>query len=122
MLEPAAQRQAAPKNVSGRGSRRNPAAATRREVDKAARALELFTGDPADFLEAYELPNAVAGWELGPVAEISYIATRGGRTTEYVHRFKKRSRPLLIANADGTELVILGGEYSVTDRGIEDDP
>ena len=82
--------------------------------------MENFTGDPAEYLEAYELPNAQAGWELGPVAELSYIATRDGDTNEFRHRFKKRSRPLLIASADGSELIILGGEYSVTDRGIED--
>ena len=86
------------------------------------RALENFTGETPEYLEAWELPNASAGWALGPIAEINYIATRDGETFEYSHRFKDSSRPLLIASADGDELIILGGGYSVTDRGIEDDP
>jgi len=119
-IEPTAHREARTKKIGRRGSRRNPAGRTRREVAQAARALENFTGDPAEYLEAYELPNAAAGWELGPVAELSYIGVRDGEQYEFVHRFKQKSRPLLIASADGTELIILGGGYSVTERGIED--
>jgi hypothetical protein len=37
-----------------------------------------------------------------------------------VHRFKKKSRPLLAASHDGTQLYILGGEYAFTDAGIID--
>jgi hypothetical protein len=99
----------------------NPAA-TAAELERAARAFERFTGEPADAIEEYlGPPQAGAAWALGPVPEIHYIATRDGETYEYVHKFRRASRPLLAASHDGKLLYLLGGAYSVTDRGIVDD-
>lgn len=61
-----------------------------------------------------------AAWALGPCAEIHYIATRDGETVEFNHRFAARSRPLLAVSSDGKMLYLLGGAFSVTDRGIVD--
>jgi hypothetical protein len=61
-----------------------------------------------------------AAWALGPCTEISYIATRDGETAEYRHKFRQRSRPLLAASPDGEALYLLGGAYSITERGIVD--
>ena len=38
----------------------------------------------------------------------------------YIHQFKKANRPILAVNEDGTQLHIVGGQYVVTERGIED--
>lgn len=84
------------------------------------RALENFTGAPAEYLEAYYIDDAAAGWQLGELAQINYIATRDGQTFEFEHRFRERSRPLLVASADGDMLLILGGGFRVTDQGIVD--
>lgn len=62
-----------------------------------------------------------AAWALGPVSRIGYIATRDGETAEYIHEFSESSRPLLAADSDGKVLFMLGGAYSVTNRGIVDD-
>lgn len=101
---------------------KNPAP-TARELAQAERAFERFTGHRAKVLEQHFLPRASgAAWALGPVPEIRYIATRNGETVEYVHKFRTKSRPLLAATSDGSMLYLLGGAYSVTDRGIVDDP
>ena len=105
-------------------SRARPNPSTRNldaELERARRAFERFTGHSADFVEEYMLPDAGgAAWALGPVAAISYIATRDGETFEYQHRFRERSQPLLAVSLDGQSLFLLGGAYNVTDRGIVD--
>jgi len=101
-------------------SGRNPAPARAGEAAQAARALEEFTGHPAKLSRTKAPKVGRAGWVLGKLVEVSYIATRDGETVEYVHRFKRRSRPQLVSSADGSQLYLLGGAYSVTDRGIED--
>jgi hypothetical protein len=99
-------------------ARRNPS--SRDELEQAARAFEDFTGHEATRVEKHKGLSARAGWLLGRCTAISYIATRDGETVEYVHRFKRRSRPQLVSSADGSQLYLLGGAYSVTDRGIVD--
>lgn len=89
-------------------------------MEAALQAFENFTGEAPENLTAYKLPDAGAGWALGPVARISYIAHRDGDTAEYVHEFSEKSRPLLASSFDGSQLFILGGEFNVTDRGIVD--
>lgn len=100
------------------GRRRNPS--QRDELETAARAFEEFTGHEATRVERHKGSRHRAGWLLGRITALSYIATRDGESAEYVHRFKRRSRPQLVSSHDGSQLYLLGGAYSVTDRGIED--
>lgn len=112
-----------PRRSRSRKTAANPAPPTRLELKRAEAAFQRFTGTPATVIEQhFPPPMAGAAWALGPVPEIHYIATRDGRTFEYVHKFKKSARPLLAASSDGSMLYLLGGAYGVTDRGIEDDP
>ena len=98
---------------------------SQREVDNqmleaAMSAVHHFTGHKAESIETYLLPEISHAWALGPIASISYIATRDGETAIYEHEFKESSRPLLVASTDGFQLVIVGGQYQVTERGIVD--
>lgn len=103
-------------------AKKNPAGGGGPELAKAARAFEDFTGHRASSVARGRQKSARAGWLLGTVAEIGYIATRDGERALYVHKFKSRSRPQLVSSADGSQLYLLGGAYSVTERGIEDSP
>lgn len=69
----------------------------------------------------FEIDDTDAGWLLGELAQINYIATRDGETVEYRHRFKEKSRPQLVSTYDGSMLLILGGRYRVTNAGIVDE-
>lgn len=71
-------------------------------------------------LDEFKLAEIDAAFSLGPVASIDYIATRDGETFRYQHEFKEGSEPLLAASHDGKQLLLLGGRYTVTDRGITD--
>lgn len=99
----------------------NPGARTDRALADAQAALEDFSGHPAAYVEQHLLRPAVAGWGLGPVVAIEYAATRDGELATYRHEFASEARPLLASSHDGRQLYLLGGAYSVTDRGIADE-
>jgi len=57
---------------------------------------------------------------VGKIDGLLYTTVRDGKTEKYVHRFRRKSRPLLAASHDGTELRILGGEFEFNEAGIVD--
>lgn len=57
---------------------------------------------------------------MGHVEFIGYRTTHGKKLTLYKHDFAPGSRPLLCVSADGRQLMLLGGRYKWTDRGIVD--
>jgi hypothetical protein len=67
---------------------------------------------------SFDVPEAVM--VIGHVEEIAYRTTHGDKTEHYVHAFAPGSRPLLTASHDGRQLLLLGGRYMFTDRGIVD--
>lgn len=90
-------------------------------LDKAADKFEAFTGHEAR--EVYETrldDHEVSGYRLGSMIGAAYEATRDGKTEQYFHKFSKKARPDLVARDDGKQLYVVGGDYKVTDRGIED--
>lgn len=66
----------------------------------------------------FEVPQAVM--VIGHVDEILYTTTHGRKTVSYRHPFQDGSRPLLVSSSDGKQLMLLGGRYKFTDRGIVD--
>lgn len=64
----------------------------------------------------FRIPRSVA--VMGYVDAISYSTTHGKRAVRYKHSFHANSKPLLCT--DGKVIVIVGGRYHVTDRGIVD--
>lgn len=90
-------------------------------LTKAQRAYQNFTGHKAK--KAYVAPldeGTVTGYRMGSMVGVAYEATRDGKTEQYFHRFRKSSRPDLVAKDDGQQLYITGGKYKVTERGVED--
>lgn len=94
------------------------------EISQAADAFEEFTGHTADRSAVYDIPflpeGEATGYLLGKVDGISYIAKRDGVKEAYFHQFEKNAAPDLISTYDGSGLILAGGDYSVTDHGIED--
>lgn len=60
------------------------------------------------------------GFEIGNVEFIGYTAKRDGRSEKYIHKFKRKCRPVLVSNHDGKHVSMVGGHYEFTDRGIVD--
>lgn len=93
---------------------------TQKQIDKAVRLHERFTGHDAsergELHDAPRIPPVLT--KVGPCVAIEYIATREGERATYRHTFDKKSRPALAT--DGDHLYLIGGSYRFTDRGIVD--
>lgn len=107
--------------------RRNPSGFARArdsyvaELDRAADKFETFTGFPATKETTFKKRSVRSGFALGELVAVIYAQNRGhGGTQHYEHIFQKNSRPLLVASTDGKQIDIVGGQYHVTERGIED--
>ena len=91
-------------------------------MNEAAKRLSEFVGrEIGDFVEVPIANDYDVGYVLGEIPEVHYIAERDGEKFHFHHKFNESSRPLLVVSFDGNELMIAGGRYSVTDRGIVDD-
>jgi hypothetical protein len=66
----------------------------------------------------FDVPEAVA--VMGHVEAIEYKTDHAGKTTLYRHDFVPGSRPLMCVSSDGKQLLLLGGRYRFTGRGIVD--
>lgn len=91
------------------------------QIDAACDLYHRFTGHEPEHVGSVELnPPPRVGIVIGPCVGIAYEAVRDGVKEKYFHEFKPKARPLLVSNADGDELFILGGEFDFTEDGIRD--
>lgn len=91
------------------------------QARKAANIYGDFTGHEPEVVEVVQkpaFPDAVA--VIGECDGILYTTVRDGITESYIHKFKKKSRPLFCVSPDGKQLILLGGSYDFTERGIVD--
>lgn len=90
-------------------------------MSEAAERLSEFVGrEIGEFVEVQIDTGYEVGYVLGQMPELHYIAERDGKVYHFHHKFKAASRPLLVVSFDGKQLMIAGGRYDVTDRGITD--
>jgi len=90
------------------------------KVKQAIELFEDFTGHTPEYLDRVKLKIPDVGLLIGDCDGILYTTVRDGKRESYVHRFRKNSRPRLIVTHDGKQLVLLGGAFQFTERGIED--
>ncbi len=99
------------------GSRRRVGSA----VQRAKALFENFTGhDPQHPLKVTvpELPKVVA--VIGEMDGVLYTTVRDGVKESYIHEFKDKDKPLLCVSPDGRQILVVGGAYVFTERGIVD--
>lgn len=100
--------------------------------EEAAEYLEAFLEAAEEAIGAFEgnreeAPDIVVGalvplpevlWALGELKRIEYDRLEDGEPIRRFHDFKGE-RPILAVDPDSSDLWIVGGTYTVTDRGIE---
>jgi len=79
-----------------------------------------FRGNDPEYIDKVDFPIYDTGILIGNLDGILYTTIRDGVKEKYIHKFKIKSRPLLISSYDGNQLYILKGGYNFTDRGIVD--
>jgi hypothetical protein len=97
--------------------KRNP---TGRDYRKAVRLYSDFHGENPRHEEDWTVVVPGTALEVGKVTGILYKTRVDGRQQEFMHEFTGNSRPTLAASSDGRQLLLLGGDYKFTDRGIVD--
>jgi hypothetical protein len=61
-----------------------------------------------------------AGAKIGLCDGLMYETVRDGKVEHYIHKFKKSARPTLVASSNGKQLLLIGGKFAFTERGIVD--
>jgi hypothetical protein len=87
---------------------------------RAALIYERFTGHYADEARRVTVPVPKAAAEIGTCDGILYTTVRDGKTEHYKHEFAAHDKPLLAVSPDGRQLLLIGGHYRFTARGIVD--
>lgn len=90
------------------------------QVRDAVDLYEQFTGMKPEGIRPVRLVVPKVGLVIGECAGVLYDTVRDGVPEQYIHKFRKSSRPLLVASSDGKTLLILGGGFQFTERGIVD--
>lgn len=100
---------------------KNPVPASKTLKQREAAILfEDFTGHAADHYTTHTVKTPDVGLQFGKCTGIMYETTRDGVLEYYCHEFKKSSRPIIGATHDGKQLLLVGGNYRFTNRGIVD--
>jgi len=79
-----------------------------------------FRGDTPGSIRPVKVNVPKSAMTVGELAGVLYNTVRDGKREDYIHKFRKKSRPLLAASDDGSSLHIIGGRYEFTERGIVD--
>lgn len=98
--------------------KRAPAgAALRAKVAQAAKLSRAFHGKKPDRIVRAKAPSVTVAMKLGKLLGVIYEVPDG---TQYLHEFRGQARPTLAATHDGRQLIVQGGRYRMTGRGIVD--
>lgn len=89
-------------------------------IQRAADALEEFSGHPAKHLDRLTVPDLREVWLLGKLHYLGYGAKRDGRVRTFEHQFEPHARPHIVVSSDGHQIGIIGGRFQVTARGFTD--
>jgi hypothetical protein len=79
-----------------------------------------FRGEEPEYIDKVKIHRHDVCIVIGECDGILYSTVRDGEPEKYIHRFKKKSRPLLCSSSDGSQLYLIGGSYDFTDVGITD--
>lgn len=102
--------------------KKNPVAPTQKtQIDQGMQLFGDFTGTKGKLVTVSKPDMPDVALIVGYLDAVMYETIRDGKVEKYIHKFKKKSRPLLASSYDGNQLLILGGGYNFTDRGIVDE-
>lgn len=90
-------------------------------INKGAELYEKFTGHEPEDLGDITIPDPPrVAVLIGEVEGIIYNTVRDGVHERYIHRFKAKARPDFCVTPDGKQLLLVGGDFEFTERGIVD--
>lgn len=114
---PSAATKRALKRAPSRRAVESRAAALRQRVDAARKLSRDFHEREPSSVRRVAAPSTTVGMVLGVLEGVIYRTPDGVR---YLHEFRGSARPKLAATHDGRQLIVHGGRYRMTERGIVD--
>lgn len=90
----------------------------KKSIRLAARLYRSFREREPDRVASVRIKLPKVAVVMGHLRRIDYDTTHGKREQPYKHFFRGSSRPLLCAGTSDGQLLIVGGRYRVTGRGI----
>jgi hypothetical protein len=107
-----------PVPASSRAGRNLPAGS---DVEKAADLYSRFSGHEAESIGKVPAPRSLkTAIAIGECDGILYTTVRDNKVEKYIHKFRAKDKPMLAVAPDGSQIVLLGGNYTFTERGIID--
>ena len=91
-----------------------------RSYRKAIALYRDFHGEEPKHVDDWDVEVPSVALEVGKVTGILYKTRMDGKMQEFLHEFKGSAQPTLAAAANGRQLLFLGGDYKMTERGIVD--
>lgn len=88
-----------------------------KKVTDAARLYQAFHGEAPRQVKRVAHRDVKEAMALGRLEAVTYLTPDGKL---YKHTFVGAARPILAASHDGRQLIVLGGRYRMTWRGIVD--
>lgn len=102
-------------------ARTRPKISNRKDVRQAASRYERFSGHEAEAIGKVRIPaTPKVGVCVGTLDGVLYTTVRDGQTEKYIHKFKAADKPMLVVSPDGKQILVVGGHYTFTERGIVD--
>lgn len=103
---------------SSRAGKKLPA---KTDYQKAVSRFERFTGHDAEEVGRVKippLPKVVA--MIGTATALCYSTVRDGKLQHFKHEFAHKDAPLFCVSPDGKQILLVGGNFTFTERGIVD--
>lgn len=92
----------------------------KKKIKRAIQIFKDFRGDDPDYVDTIHVEDYSVAMVIGTLDAVMYTTVRDGKKEQYIHQFKARARPLLCTSYDGKQLLLIGGHYNFTERGIVD--
>lgn len=105
------------KKPTSKQRRKNPRDAA---VERAAQLFREFREAEPGRIKHTDIRTPAAAIQVGELDGVMYRTTHGGKREKYLHTFRKNARPQMLASHDGKQLLIVGGNFTFTRRGIVD--
>lgn len=91
------------------------------DAKRASARYKRFTGHEPEELGRVNIPAMPKVVScMGALTAVIYETVRDGKTEKYIHKFKSADAPLICVSPDGKQIVLVGGNYTWTERGIVD--
>lgn len=92
-----------------------------KSVRQAADLYERFSGHEAESIGRIKAPPMPkVGVAIGELDAVLYTTMRDGKVEKYIHKFNAKDKPLLVVSPNGKQILVIGGYYTFTERGIVD--